>query len=174
MTITQQELICLFDLDAETGILINKIDRRRCAGAGGRVAKAGDRPGGANSSGYWQITVNGKSYLEHRLVWLFVKGRFPLCQIDHIDGNRLNNKIENLRECSQEENNQNTSKTKAKRTSRHLGVSFDSTRGKWCASLHFQGRHYMKFCESEHSALQERARLKNKYHNFNQSDREVV
>lgn len=57
------------------------------------------RPAGSyTSDGYRAIWVNGKRYQEHRLVWLWHYGKFPKEQLDHINGNREDNRIENLRE----------------------------------------------------------------------------
>jgi hypothetical protein len=67
----------------------------------------GDVAGCVNKiSGYHQIIINKKKYYTHRLVFLYHKGYFPKF-IDHIDCNRLNNRIENLRPCTKSENGQN-------------------------------------------------------------------
>lgn len=62
-------------------------------------------------NGYFKylIRLNGKYYniAVHRAVWAVCKGRWPVSTIDHIDGDRSNNRIENLRECSQSVNNLN-------------------------------------------------------------------
>ena len=57
----------------------------------------------------YSISVNGKyvNVHAHLAVWLVCKGRWPEGTIDHIDGDRSNNHIENLRECSQSENHCN-------------------------------------------------------------------
>lgn len=64
------------------------------------------------TSGYLRIRFryHGKTYAEdiHRLVWAVCKGRWPVGTIDHINGDEKDNRIENLRECSQGENNLNT------------------------------------------------------------------
>ncbi|MBK8106016.1 MAG: HNH endonuclease [Betaproteobacteria bacterium] len=57
--------------------------------------------------GYRQVRVNGKQYREHHLVWLLHNGRMPSGELDHINCVRDDNRIENLRECTREQNTQN-------------------------------------------------------------------
>jgi hypothetical protein len=85
-----------------------------------------------NYTGYLKIKVLGKSYLAHRLAWLITYGKFPQKMIDHIDGNKLNNSIKNLREVTRKENMQNT-KLRKDNTSGFNGVYFNSQRKKWVA-----------------------------------------
>jgi hypothetical protein len=59
-----------------------------------------------NQDGYKRSYINGKTYYNHRIVWLLHYGSLPK-QLDHIDGNPANNCIENLREASYEGNNRN-------------------------------------------------------------------
>jgi hypothetical protein len=70
--------------------------------------KAGERAGYVNSDGYRKVGINGISYHEHRLVWRMhhPKGKMPFV-LDHIDGERANNRIENLRSVTLSENQQN-------------------------------------------------------------------
>lgn len=65
-----------------------------------RTSGIGDKCGTVNFNGYLQIRVHGKVYLAHRLIWLYHYKKWPK-QIDHINRNRLDNRIENLRDCSQ-------------------------------------------------------------------------
>lgn len=75
----------------------------------GRVKRL-DKAGTINNKGYLIININGKLWQAHRLVWLFANGEFPEHQIDHIDGNKLNNCIYNLRDVTNRENNRNKSR----------------------------------------------------------------
>lgn len=59
-----------------------------------------------NGKVYWQIYVNGAPFREHRIIFAMFHGYWPK-YIDHIDGDSLNNRIDNLRECTVTENNQN-------------------------------------------------------------------
>jgi hypothetical protein len=70
--------------------------------------KKGDRAGFLAADGYWKICVNGKLYMAHRLIWRMhhPRGRMPFI-LDHIDGNRSNNRLVNLRFVSHSENGLN-------------------------------------------------------------------
>jgi HNH endonuclease len=92
-----------------------------------------DRKGKA----YWQVRINGKIYLAHRLIWLLVHKAWPENQIDHIDGSGLNNRIENLRDVTNAENQKNAKKRKDN-TSGHVGVC--RRFGKWVAHIQVSGR----------------------------------
>ena len=90
-------------------------------------AYAGKRAGCAKHVlGYRLIRIEGRLYKEHRLAWLIHHGVWPKDQIDHINGDRLDNRMCNLREATGSENQQNT---------RRKGVSFDTARGLWAAYI---------------------------------------
>ncbi len=72
-----------------------------------RKNKVGDRAGTIRPDGYRQLNINNKSYYEHRLIWLLHKGILPSELLDHIDRNKQNNAIENLREATVSENGRN-------------------------------------------------------------------
>ena len=91
--------------------------------------------------GHREIKVKGKEYKAHRLIWLYVNGKFPDNQIDHIDGDPSNNRIENLRDVSHQENNKNQCKP-CTNTSGHLGVSWNKNAEKWEARISVEGGVY--------------------------------
>lgn len=70
----------------------------------------------------------------HRLAWLYVYGVHPSAFIDHIDGDKTNNRIENLREATAAQNAWNTG-ARSWSKSGVKGVSWDKSRGKWFASI---------------------------------------
>lgn len=90
----------LLDYSPSTGIFKWKVDRRRkCIGQ-----KAG---GESTSRGYQRIKIDQKRYYSHRLAWLFVYGQWPGNEIDHINGIRNDNRIDNLRDVSHRANHIN-------------------------------------------------------------------
>ena len=93
-----------------------------------------DQPGHVGSGGYLKICINRKIYLAHRLAWFLYYGRFPSKQIDHIDGDRLNNKISNLREASSTQNNRNAS-LRSDNKSGVRGVCWKNREQKWHAQI---------------------------------------
>lgn len=89
--------------------------------------------------GYVEVMIDGNTYKVHRLVWLYVHGEFPSGDkpyIDHIDGNRSNNRIENLTTCSAAENSRNR-KIPSNNTSGVNGVSLQK-RIRAFGKLHYQ------------------------------------
>ena len=90
------------------------------------------------SSEYLCTTVFGKIYRTHRLIFLYHHGYMPK-QIDHIDGNKYNNMIENLRECLPCQNSQNIG-VKKNNTSGIKGVVWESKRNKWRVRINAQGK----------------------------------
>ena len=97
MILTQSMLIELFEY--KDGQLFWKKATGRC--------KKFFLAGSIGSHGYRQIRLQNKIYLAHRLIYLLIYGQMPT-QIDHIDGNKINNKIENLRPSNQSENRMNS------------------------------------------------------------------
>ena len=116
--------------DKNTGLFTRKT-------ATGKIKKAGCY----DKTGYVKIHLNGVNYLGHRLAWAIHYNEEPPEAIDHIDHNRHNNKIDNLRKCTHQENlcNQNLSKTS---TSGYTGVSFRKDRGKYQAYINVKGKKY--------------------------------
>lgn len=86
------------------------------------------------SHGYVVVCVDYQRCLAHRLIWLMVHGRWPERQIDHINGNRSDNRIANLREATALQNLRNSAKRK-NNTSGYKGVSFEKRTKKWIARI---------------------------------------
>ncbi len=103
--------------------------------------------GYVREDGYIAIGLEGKVYLAHRLVWLYVYGYLPEF-IDHIDHIRNNNSLVNLREVTRTENQQNMSKRKDN-ISGVCGVSWDKSRKRWTARIKVDGKYLFlgKFAE---------------------------
>jgi len=103
--------------------------------------KIGDVAGCFNKGdGYYQIGINLIDYKLHRLVWIYHNGDIPDgMQIDHIDGNSLNNLIENLRLATHGENQRN-SKISSANTSGVKGLHWVKSRGKWRAQIYVDSK----------------------------------
>ena len=76
----------------------------------GAMQDAGDVAGAPNKRGYIRFMIRGKTYAAHRLAWLYMTGRWPTDQIDHIDLNKSNNAWNNLREATNAQNSVNRAK----------------------------------------------------------------
>lgn len=83
----------------------------------------GSKVGYYTENGYLRTRISGKNYLLHRLAWFMIYGKFPEFYIDHIDGNRSNNRIENLRDATLFVNGQNRKKANKTNKLGVLGVS---------------------------------------------------
>ncbi|MDD1625982.1 MAG: HNH endonuclease [Methylococcaceae bacterium] len=84
--------------------------------------RAGGIAGCLNHDGYIHIKINGKSYLAHRLAWFYTYEVWPRNKLDHRDTIRHHNWIDNLREATKKQNNQNVG-LKSNNTSGFKGVS---------------------------------------------------
>lgn len=111
----------------ETGLFTWKVSR-------GRVA-AGSTAGKYSQRGYRLLGIDGAAYQEHRIAYFMGSGTDPHGSlIDHVNGNRADNRFANLRLCSAEQNQHNSGKRNAN-TSGYKGVSFDRDRNRWRASI---------------------------------------
>lgn len=127
---TLDQLHDLFIYDAKRGVLL---DRR------GWVA--GDK-GDKSRPKHRKISIDGVRYALHRVIWYYVYGVWPIGELDHIDGNCLNNCISNLREISHLKNMQNQIRPhKSNRSTGVLGVTYVSSRNKYQAQINVDGQY---------------------------------
>lgn len=113
--IDAKRLRSVLEYDAASGAFIWISDRGN--GRRGKLA------GSINVDGYLCIKVDKKLYGAHRLAWLYVYGEFPTHEIDHIDGNRLNNAIINLRDVTHQQNMHNQCNAQKHNGTNIFGVS---------------------------------------------------
>src|SRR5437763_71078 len=99
--LTAERLRELLDYAPETGLFYWRV-RRGSAGAGREA-------GTEHTLGYRMIQIDGFNYYAHRLAWLYVNGKHPAAMIDHVNRNRADNRIANLRQCSRWQNARNVS-----------------------------------------------------------------
>lgn len=73
----------------------------------GTLYRNGSKCGHTDKDGYLVVKAKGRAFKAHRIIWLLTKGEFPTSEIDHIDRNKQNNSIENLRLSNRREQNRN-------------------------------------------------------------------
>jgi hypothetical protein len=132
--ITQEQLKDLLHYDKETGgftWLVSKGTARKGSEAGSVRIKSGKK--------YRWIQVLGRQCSAHRLAFLYMTGEFPENDVDHRDGNGLNNEWSNLREATPAENARNQRLSKRNRSG-VVGVRWLQDRRKWKASIGVNGR----------------------------------
>ena len=117
--VTKELLNELFEY--KNGILYSKVDRYKTA------IKKGNVVGSISNQGYLRTCINYKSYKLHRLIFMMFYGYMPV-EIDHVNGNKTDNRIENLREVSHSQNEWNKSKT-VRNTTGIKNITFEN--GKW-------------------------------------------
>ena len=120
----------LIECDFSTGVVRAKVQRPRL------------QPGdilGTLTNGYLQIYIDGLPYRLHRLVWKLFHGTDPNGHIDHIDGNRSNNAITNLRDVLPVENSRNRS-ARCRNSSGRRGVCWCNRTGLWTAHASYNNR----------------------------------
>lgn len=116
--------------------------------------------GSLDKDGYLIIKVKGRQFKAHRIAWLLCKGDFPVMELDHINHDRLDNRIENLREVDRQGNIDNIRIPLNKDTG-VIGIYKDkTTKGlKAVYTFHFMGKSY-RFRTLE-EAKSEKEKLKN-------------
>jgi hypothetical protein len=109
--------------------------------ASAKTVKLGDRAGFTHGKGYRGIEIFGKSYKEHRLIWFWWHGRWPTAYIDHINGDRADNRIANLREAEHGQNRAN-SRANQNTITGLKGITFNKLWGrkKFRAGITFQNK----------------------------------
>jgi hypothetical protein len=131
--LTKDYLHELFDY--KNGELFWKVRLARCI-------QIGDKAGCIDNNNYCKIRINKRFYGAHRIIYAMHHGYFPK-QIDHIDRNPSNNKIENLRETNYAENQWNTLK-KSRNTSGYKNVIFRKDKQVWACRFKVNGKHIMR------------------------------
>ncbi len=143
--ITQELLKEFLNYDPDTGVFTWKIARKGSPGKGRRA-------GGLDYEGYTRIKIDYKNYRASRLAWLYMNGREPEGQIDHIDGDRSNDSISNLRDVDQTTNGQNQRKNSSN-TSGITGVCWHKKQGKWMAYIGGVNRVYLGYFSEKSDAI---------------------
>lgn len=128
--LTQERLKELIHYNPETGVFtwngrFKGVKKSRVAGC-------------ITSQGYVLIRIDGVLYKAHRLAFLYMTGRFPEKDVDHMNGNPGDNRWTNLRNVSHSENMRNVLHKAA--SSKYTGVSFCSATGRWKSQINLSGK----------------------------------
>ena len=146
--ITVETLRAVLDYDADTGIFRRRVSR-------GNV-EAGAVAGTVSEKGYICIMVNGTLFKAHRLAWLHFHGVMPQDQIDHLNGDKADNRIANLRDVPHCMNQQNQTRPPKNSTSGFRGVAWHKRDKRWQARIKVNGREqyigYFETAEAAHAA----------------------
>lgn len=139
----------LLRYEPETGKLFWKITLSN------RKPKGTEAFAGRGSHGYRHGGIYGGKYLAHRVIWAMEHGAWPKFTVDHVNGNKEDNRLCNLREATWSENNCNTGPRRRNKTGMK-GVCFDTRKGKFLAQVAIQRRNYhigyFNTAESAHAA----------------------
>ena len=129
--ITLAELQAELSYDPASGEFRAKLDRPR--------RPAGSVAGNLRPDGYRCIRLKWRKYWAHHLAWFYVHGAWPADHIDHVNGDRADNRISNLRECTVAQNNQNMA-PRRDNSSGFVGVCWNARRGKYQANISVNGK----------------------------------
>jgi len=123
-------------------------------------AKINDKAGYLHPSGYLLVSINCQKYPVHRIIWCYHFGSIPSkLEIDHIDGNKKNNMIENLRLATHSQNKSNNKRAQRNSKSNILGVSWCKISSKWRATIQINSKqkHLGVFANQEDAVAARRA-----------------
>ena len=124
----------LYRYDPDTGLIYHKTGKGRC--------RVGFVAGTRRGDGRWSIGLLGKKYYCHVIAWLLHYGEWPDMDmdIDHINGDNGDNRIDNLRVGSHSLNMQNRTRPVAHSRSKLIGASYNKVSGKWFAQIKKDGK----------------------------------
>lgn len=131
--LTQERLKECLSYDPGSGDFAALVDRR--------LYKAGDVFRTVNSSGYIRIRIDGVYYYAHRLAWMYVHGEWPPADVDHINGDRADNRMCNLRLATRKENLQNRSASRSSAT-KVKGVDYHAGMRKYRVRIRSEGKRF--------------------------------
>lgn len=130
--LTPEWVRAALDYHPETGLMFWRLptSKRRQQGA---------LAGTVNKWGYRVIQINGRLYTVHRLAWFHAHGVWPEDDLDHINGDRDDNRMANLREATRSQNSVN-GKLRVNNSSGFKGVCWDKSKQRWSVSVYLNGK----------------------------------
>lgn len=152
-SLTQEFVRRIFDYDPETGVLTWRVRDDFPTAHLWNPQFAGKPAGNATGRGYWVVGINGRSITAHRIVWIWVHGSLPEADIDHINCDKADNRIANLRAASRSQNSANRPPPKNNKSG-YKGVHFDRGRQRWMAYIKKDWkRHHLGRFDSKEEAI---------------------
>lgn len=126
-----------------------------------------DAVGSTDSNGYLSVEISGFSFMLHRLAWLVSTGDWPKGEIDHINGNRKDNRLCNLRDVCKGENQQNIGGARTTNTSGLIGAHWSKRKKKYCSEIRVSGaRHFLGYFDTAEEASNAYLKAKAENHPF--------
>ena len=162
--LTQSRLMSLLSYEPDTGKFVWSVSR------GGKPA--GKECGMDRGDGYIVIRVDKVLYLAHRLAFLWMHGAFPEALVDHVNGDKSDNKWQNLRHATSAQSLQNIT-IRSDNSSGMIGVSFDKRRGNWRAYIVVNSKqHHLGSFKCKRTAAEAYIAAKSRLHTFQPTIRE--
>lgn len=156
-----------FDYDENTGLVTRKLSFPN--------AKKGTIAGTAQNHGYVVVSIKKNTYMLHRVIWVMKKGAIPRGMvIDHINGDKQDNRWDNLRLVSEIENNRNQKRSR-KNNSGTTGVYYKKDRDSWYAEIEIKGKKkYLGQYKKKENAICARKKAELIYKFYPNHDREKI
>jgi hypothetical protein len=125
------------------------------------------KAGAVGANGYVELRIQGTLYYGHRLAWFCTHGEWPTGDIDHINGDRADNRLVNLRAATRAENMQNLRRATARNKVGLLGVRYDPRSRKFNANLKIDGQQtFLGSFDTPEEAHQRYVEAKRRHHEF--------
>lgn len=129
--ISHSDLVRQLHYDRDIGRFTWRVTRKK--------AVAGERAGSMRPHGYEMIGLSYRRYYSHRLAWFFVTGAWPVGQVDHVNGDRSDNRFSNLRLATHAENQRNRGRQRNNRSG-VAGVHWANREQRWVAKIKINGK----------------------------------
>jgi hypothetical protein len=158
--LTHEYLVDRLDYDPATGVFTHKHN----FGMRYRVGDRADTPGHAALTGYRLVNLLNQKFLAHRVAWMYVHGQMPNGIVDHINGEKGDNSINNLRVVTNQVNVQNQRKASKNSKSGLLGA-LTHAEGVYRARIRVDGRYlHLGLFKTPQEAHEAYVKAKRKYH----------